>query len=301
MILKNRSNALIIFNPKSGKQDPGSIDIIKKVARDLGWEGDFIKTTSKNMAKVLTQNAIKNEKTHVIVCGGDGTVREVLSQTVKNKITVGIVPLGTGNIFAKNLNIPLDLEESVKVAFNGRTKSVDIGEANGNYFILIAGVGLDVDAMSAEPDIKSKFGTIAYILEGLKNLSKKPENYQVTIDNTLKMSVEAKSIMVANIGTTEAGIKIVPGAKPQSGYLKIGIIKTSGLMSWAELIASALKGEIDKSNSYELYEGYKIEIIPISGPKPFECDGDVFPAVSNLKIEIFPQSVSVLVPNFSSE
>jgi YegS/Rv2252/BmrU family lipid kinase len=290
------AKAVIIFNPKSGKQDPMSEQLIKNIAKNIGWQGTFIKTTTNNNASMITAQAIRKGIDHIVVCGGDGTVREVLGQIRKHSVTVGIVPLGTGNILAKNLSLPLNINHAVYIAFNGKIKKIDIGEANGNIFVLIAAMGLDLDAISANSEIKSKLGTTAYVLEALKNISKKAEKYELVIDSKSEITVRAKSIMVANIGTTEAGIKIVPGADPQSGDLKIGIVKANTLSSWITLIFNALKGEIHKSPNFNLLQGQKIEITPVSGPKPYECDGDVFPPVSKLNIKIYPHAVSVLTP-----
>lgn len=290
------ASALIIINPKSGA---GNVDlsIISHQAKKFGWQGKLVETGPQMTSGEIAQKAINEGITRIIVGGGDGTVREMLGAVVKSPVKIGIIPLGTGNIFAKNLHIPLDIKAAIRIALKGKIKKVDVGNANGNYFVLIAGMGLDVDAMAkTSQDLKSKIGALAYLWTGLKYLAKPPGRYQLIIDGGPSRFVRAKSILVANIGKTEAGLQVVPYANSQSGDFKIGVIKANTPASWVNLIFNTLRGTINHSPAYNLLEGCQVDIICLNGPRHFDCDGDVFPKTDKLHIRIYPQSLSVLVP-----
>jgi YegS/Rv2252/BmrU family lipid kinase len=294
-VRKITDKVIIIFNPVSGKGIINVRNQIRKEANNLGWQGKIFSTSLKKGAGKIADIAIKKGVKHIIVCGGDGTVREVLEQTVHKNILVGIIPLGTGNIFAKNLKIPLSIPEAVHTALLGKSKRVDIASANGHYFILIAGMGFDVEAIKdTDYTKKNRWGRLAYLLSGLKNINKKSQRYRLIIDKKSEFIIKAKSVLVANIGKSEGGIKIVPGASPQSADLKIGVIKANSLLSWLDLLVNALHGKIYDSPSYDLYEGHIVDCYPLNGEENYECDGDEFPKTDRLTMQIYPKAIQVL-------
>ncbi|HUQ84870.1 MAG TPA: diacylglycerol kinase family protein [Candidatus Limnocylindrales bacterium] len=163
-------HALIIVNPVSGLGDPKKRrELIKNTAKEVGWIGEYEETTLRKSAGYIAKNAIKKGIKHIVVCGGDGTVMEALVAAVKKPVNVGVVPLGTGNLFARNLDLPLETEKAVKLALTGNAEKIDIGVANGKYFSIVAGMGIDVDMIKdATRELKNKLGFFAYILLQLK-------------------------------------------------------------------------------------------------------------------------------------
>lgn len=290
-------NAVIILNPVSGRIEPKrkKQDILI-LAKKYGWKGRLVQTSLKKSATVLTEEAIKEGTTHLIVCGGDGTVMEVLKAALKKAVVIGVIPLGTGNLFVKNLNIPDNLEQAMEIAFLGREQSIDVGNANGTFFSIMAGIGLDAEIMKeTTQELKNKLGIVAYMITIAKKFQFSSGLFQITIDNQKTVTYRAKSIMVANMGKITGGIQLIPGANPQSGKLQIGVIKAKGLFNWANLMANALKGDVNKSPHYTLLEGKRIDIKSLTGPQPYECDGNNFPPIDELKITIYPKSVNVKV------
>lgn len=290
--------ALIIVNPVSGLGDSKKRkQLIKSVAKKHGWIGEYAETSLKISAKLIAQQAIKKGVKHIVVCGGDGTVMEALVAAVKKPVTIGVVPLGTGNLFARNLNIPLDTEEAIKTAFSGKAEKIDIGVANGNFFSIVAGMGVDVDMIKdATRELKNRLGFFAYIVAAIKNIKNPPGHYSIVIDRNKAMHVKAKSILVANMGKIPGGIKFVPSAHPKSGTLSIGIIQENKMFSLLDITINALRGNVNKSSDYKLYKGKKIEITSLKKKRPYQCDGDAFPKTNKLKVIIYPSAVSVIFP-----
>ncbi len=294
---KKLIKATLIVNPVSGKGDTTNRrKIITELATNLGWYGDYVETTRYLSAfQVAKKEASKGTK-HIIVCGGDGTIREVLQAVTNKKIAVGIVPLGTGNLLAKNLSLPLDVEEALKVALVGNHKPIDVGVANGEYFSIIAGIGLDAEIMhSAKRELKDRFGLLAYVMVALRKLNNRSGKYEITLDKKKPFVVKAKTIMASNMGKLTSGIEVVPSTDPQSGSLQLGVIKAQSLSSWINIVIHALLGTADNSPHYDVYEAKNIEITSLSGAKRYECDGDHFPKTDHLNITLYPKAVIVMV------
>ncbi|CAN5177257.1 hypothetical protein BH11PAT1_BH11PAT1_2920 [soil metagenome] len=119
--------SLIIVNPASGLGDGSDrTKHIKELAEARGWRGKIVETTRRKGASEIAKSAIRQGVTHLIICGGDGTVMEVLEVIMQTKVTLGVVPLGTGNLFARNLAIPLEMSEALKIALLGTIQQIDI-------------------------------------------------------------------------------------------------------------------------------------------------------------------------------
>jgi YegS/Rv2252/BmrU family lipid kinase len=290
-------DAVIIVNPVSGTTpQEEKIKTVRSAAKELGWKGELHETTLKTSALKIAQKAIKEGAKHIVVCGGDGTVMEVITAAMGTPVKIGVVPFGTGNLFAQNLNLSLDVKESLKTALSGKEQLIDVGKANDTYFSIMAGMGMDTDMLKgADRDLKKKFGIGAYILSILKSFYKPPRTYNVTIDNNVKKRIRARSILVANMGKIHGGIELVPHAHPQNGTLQIGVIRARRILSWLNLVFNALAGKIHKSPHYTLLQGKYVEIESLKGPQSYECDGNVFPPCRTLFITIYPSSVHVLV------
>lgn len=291
-------NATIIVNPISGKGD--SIErrkLIKELATELGWVGKYIETTKEISATEIAKKEVKSGVKHIVACGGDGTIMMVLEAMIDKDVVLGIIPLGTANILARNLSIPLETKEAMSTALYGNRHQIDVGQANKNYFCIIAGIGVDADVMrTANRKMKDKWGLFAYFIASFKSLNNKSGKFEITLDNKESFTVKAKTILASNMGKLMGGLEIVPEADPRSGSLQLGIIKARSFKAWVSIIIHALTGRIDSSNHYDIYTAKKIEISLLNGKKYYQCDGDHFPPTDHLSITIFPKAVNVMVP-----
>lgn len=294
---RRTSKASIIVNPISGKGDAQSRrKLLKSLARDLGWVGNYIETTSEKTATNIASKEIAKGIKHIVVCGGDGTIMEALDAVSGKKVAMGIVPLGTGNLFARNLSIPLETKEAMGIALWGNQQTIDVGRANGTLFSVIAGIGLDAQVMQeTNREMKNKFGLAAYAITILKGLRDRPSSYKITLDNKKPFIVRAKTVMAANMGKLMGGMEIVPSTHPQSGSFQLGILNARSLTSWLNLLLHSLRGSIDNSSHYEIYNARHIVIESLSGKKFYECDGNHFPLTQKLTIDILPKNVTVMV------
>lgn len=289
-------HAAFIINPVSGFGDHKKRkEEILTIARSMGWKGKVYETSKTKNAGLITTEIMNSGIKHVVVCGGDGTIMEALQVALNTRLVLGIVPLGTGNLFAQNLDITGNRKELITRALFGIPQKVDVGKANDTIFAIIAGMGFDVQIMrQTKRKFKRKFGFLAYLVSGIKNFNKRPGVYKITIDGKESKKYRAKTIMIANMGKLQGGIEIVPKAHWQNGVLRVGIVQASGIPTWLSLLGNTIRGNINRSPHYTLLKAKYIEIEPMQGPQAYQCDGDSFPPTPKLTVEIYPQAVSVL-------
>ncbi len=294
----NARSPLIILNPVSGPgNEKDRKKTIQSIAKENGWDGELQTTTIQNTATDIASQAIKKGVTHLIVCGGDGTIMEVVGACVNKNITVGIVPLGTGNLFAQNVRIPLDTTKSMKIALHGKPLKIDIGRANAIYFAILAGIGFDAEMIKgANRQLKNRIGVLAYLYSALRSLLRSSTIYKLQVDENKPIIVRAKTILAANLGKIQGGYYLVPQTSATNGRLSIGIIQAKNWYYWISLLRHTVSGNINKSPHYTFLKGKKIVISVIGRKKAFECDGNIFPPTKQLTIEILPRALTILTP-----
>src|SRR5207237_9551332 len=142
---------------------------------ELGWAAPrWYQTTVESTGRALAQDAVRDGSELVVVCGGDGTVRAVCGGVAGTGVPVGVVPAGTGNLLARNLDLPLWLNAAVEVALAGQDRAIDIvriagdGLGEDQHFLVMAGMGFDAAIMEgASEQIKARVGWLAYFVSGL--------------------------------------------------------------------------------------------------------------------------------------
>ena len=145
--------------------------IVNQMALESGWkEPRWYFTTVEDSGTGQAEQASIDGADLVVVCGGDGTVREVCAELAGTGIPVGIVPAGTGNLLARNLDIPLFIRAAIDIAINGQDRAIDMVKVTGDgledsHFLVMAGMGFDAAIMEGvNEEIKKKVGWIAYVL-----------------------------------------------------------------------------------------------------------------------------------------
>ncbi|REJ07473.1 sphingosine kinase [Microbacterium bovistercoris] len=241
---RKRQHAALVFNPI--KVDEKRLrTALKAGSKKHGWAAPkFYETTVEDAGQEATRTAIDEGAAAVLVAGGDGTVRAVSEAIAGTDVPLAIVPSGTGNLFARNLDLPLtDPERMIDAVFAGMTHPVDIGWAHltredgstaEHAFVVLAGMGLDAAMIAnTNSNLKKQVGWVAYVDGAARSLpGAKPFRTVYQIDDRRLHSVKVQSVLFANCGALPAGIALVPDASIDDGVLDVAVIQPTGPFGW---------------------------------------------------------------------
>ena len=288
----------MIFNPVSGQTDP---EQRKKTISDAlarhGYTCQFIATSKEEGAKALAKKAVADGADLLAVSGGDGTVMEAMAALVGTDIPVAVLPAGTGNLLSVNLGIPMTVPEAVDVALSGDIYELDLARTgDGRYFAIMGGIGLDAQVIAdAGREAKKRLGVLAYFVSALKNLPRRRQRMEITLDGHRPLRRRVKTVMIANMGKITGGLEAVPTASPNDGRLDVALLRTETLAQWLRLLGYALRGRAHEDPSLDVYQARKI-VIRTPFPQPVQFDGEEAGRTRELTVEVVPKAVRVLVP-----
>ena len=225
---------LIIYNPTAGQSSDlqNTLDRVANLWRDLGWQVQIAATTSPGDATTKARQASQSGYHAVVAAGGDGTVNEVMNGLVGTQTALGVLPLGTVNIWAREMGLSMDmLKAATSLAKSGLTQ-IDVGRAGNRYFLLMAGIGFDA-AVTATISLaeKRRLGVIAYIKQAIQVAW----NFRGV---RLKLRIDGKrvrgKILMVIVGNSQlygGVVKFTAHATIDDGLLDICVIKGQGMLS----------------------------------------------------------------------
>lgn len=304
----------IIFNPVSGQGDPQQRkEAIAAAFAAHGYRCIHFETTPEEGAAQHTRSALADEPDVVAVSGGDGTVVEVMAALIGTQIPLIVLPSGTGNLLAHNLNLPLDTHAAAVAALNGTPQSLDLAQltvltdAAGKaaspdksfHFAISAGAGFDANVIrDTTRDAKNKFGLLAYLFAATKNLYRRPVLARIFLDESSRpLRRRARSVMVANMGKIQGGVAVVPDARSDDGFLDVTILKAETLTDWLRLIWSALRRRLHEDSSIE-FKRCRTVRVELSRPQALQYDGEEIEGrVRSFAATVVPAAVYLLMPN----
>lgn len=282
----------VIYNPTAGRGKGTSLMEAAKEMMGPGFEWE--PTRKPGHAIELAKEAAKKHQI-VVGCGGDGTIGDVARGLVGTDTTLGVIPVGTGNDFARNLGIPLELREATATVLNGVVRRIDVGTINGTHFVNNAGTGFDAQVMvTMNSSIRFSRGPIAFNLAILKNFfSFRPFTLTYTADENKPVMERVMMISVLNGKVYGAGMQAAPRADMDDGRLDVLIIKALPKMQLFPLIMKVRAGRHVGHPAVQMIQvrKLKIEAVPT---QPLNVDGDIRGATP-AEIGVLSQALKVLV------
>lgn len=292
----------VILNPIK-VEDVGQFRAtVSAMAKESGWsEPTWQYTTVEDPGTGMAERAAVSGADLVIVCGGDGTVREVCAELAGTGIPVGIIPAGTGNLLARNLDVPLYLRSAIDVALNGQDRAIDLVEVGGDglddtHFMVMAGMGFDAAIMEGvNEDIKKKIGWVAYVVSGLKSLMFPAIRVEIQIDDEEPTTHRARTVVVGNVGFLQAGMPLLPDAAIDDGVLDVVIIHPRQFLSWITVAMRVLRKSPVVDETLDRRTGSRVRITATSDT-PRQLDGDSVGEGRELRMECVHGRLLVRVP-----
>ncbi len=293
-----RRRGLMLVNPNA-RRGPQALEVIDRLAAggvDVAVER-FSSPTE--VSRDIVRRAADTDL--VIVCGGDGTVREVCAELAGTGIPVGVVPAGTGNLLARNLDIPLYIRAAIDIALTGQDRAIDMVKVSGDgiedsHFMVMAGMGFDAAIMEGvNEEIKKKVGWLAYVLSALKSLMFPVTRVEISVDGGEPTTHRARTIVVGNVGYLQAGMPLLPDAAIDDGQLDVVILYPRRFLSWVPLAFRVLTKRPRTDETINRMTGQSV-MIRAATEVPRQLDGDSIGPGRELRMECIHGRLLVRVP-----
>ena len=286
---------------------------------------EYIGTQLDKDGRACALEALEHGADVVVAVGGDGTVRTVASALSGTGHALGIIPIGTGNLFARNMGIPVDdIDAALTVATSHGSRLVDVGRLtllddeaadHGHAFLIIAGIGFDAVMIDdTDPELKKNISWLAYFVSGVKNLFAPKYKGNVTITSAdgsthSTRGLTFRTFMAGNCGQIPM-FSLMPEASYDDGILDYEIIDTSGgLIGWANLFGDVLhqtitgkaqQSPLSTNSTVDQVQGVSAEIT-LERPVLAQVDGDMLPETKHIRFSVERQALCVRVPEAASE
>ncbi|KOP39790.1 diacylglycerol kinase family lipid kinase [Flavobacterium sp. WLB] len=286
-----------IINPisGSGKHNLSASYILSQFPKNkYKIEVDY--TNQKKHAIELTKAAIAQNPDYIIACGGDGTINEVASSLIGTSIKLGIVPVGSGNGLASNLNIPRDFDKAIAIIKKGHATAMDVGQVNDKYFFSNMGIGIDA-LIIKKYERAGKRTLPAYIKAAMSSsLEFKPQKTIVHFDNKT-LEINPLMLFISNSNEMGYNMSLTPKASLQDGLLDMIVIPKLSFLEKIMLGFNVLRNSIEK---FKKAQHFLVKEIQIEMPSKIFIDSQIDGEQHNLKtnklnIKILPGALNVLV------
>ncbi|WP_084128557.1 diacylglycerol kinase family protein [Demequina sp. NBRC 110055] len=316
----NRAQIAFIVNPTKD----GTAELRERAMRACAIrylpEPMWIYTTEEDPGTGQARDAIEAGADVVVAVGGDGTVRAVAEALAGEDVAMGIIPLGTGNLFARNLDLPLaDTGALLRIVIEGSVSRVDVGwldierafpasrEGSTHLFLVMAGAGIDAEMVAgADPILKKRLGWMAYFFAAVEHLGDKRIKATVTVDEGLPLEAEMRTVLMANAGRLPGGLQLIPDASVTDGELDIATLDArGGLVGWTELFGSVVAqgAGIKQTELLRTWRTSRIDhrrgqsvTIDMDSPQRVQVDGESLGRASRVKGRIQAGGLLIKVP-----
>ncbi|HET7398270.1 MAG TPA: diacylglycerol kinase family protein [Intrasporangium sp.] len=306
----------VVVNPTKVADLPGVRERVTLACGALGWdEPRFYQTTPTDSGRGQARQAVRDGADVVCSMGGDGTVRAVASALVGTETPLGILPAGTGNLLARNLDTPMDsIDSAIAVALTGRNRRIDVGELeigdedaalaadeagdqerHTHYFLVMGGMGMDAAIMAGTNEsLKRKVGWPAYMVSGVKHLVSPEFRTVISVDGGPAFRRRARAVIIGNCGRLLGGLVLMPDARVDDQLLDVLIAAPKGVVGWLPVITRVLTRRRKGHPTLDHTVCREIEVRS-DRPLPVQIDGDVIGTATSLRATLRTASLTVRV------
>jgi diacylglycerol kinase (ATP) len=313
---------VVVLNPRAGRGRGGQsradverllTEAVPQAAEPTTWR--IVETEASGHARELARQAAESGADIVAAAGGDGTLNEVVNGLMGTGVTLGVLPLGTGNDFARCLGIGTDLNRGVETLIHGVARPLDVGkvivgkiivgkvavgkvdgeQANGRWFLNIAGCGFDaIVAERVNRGFPVLRGTAAYLASiALSLLHLRPATLTLTLDGETQ-TVRALMCSVANATSYGGGMLVAPDARIDDGLFDLCLLREAGRLEFVRAFPRVFKGTHTTHPKVTMLRARSVHI-ESDIPLPLLIDGEVI-GTTPVTFTLAPHALNVLAP-----
>ena len=290
-----KKKVCVIINPVSGTGGKASIPLKINSAFDPNKYDVIIRYTGyAGHATEIAKKAVKEKFKYVIAAGGDGTVNEIAKALVGTSCVLGIIPLGSGNGLARDLNISMNIDKSIETISEGVNRTIDYGIANEHIFFCTCGVGFDafVSERFAEEKMRGPLGYVKNMLESVIDF--KSEEYELTYEGK---TIKERAFVVTCANASQYGNEayIAPGADMEDGKMNVALIKPINAFEMPQTTIQLFTKSLHKNNKVINILTSDL-LIKRNRSGVMHVDGESIEAGKEINVRIIPKGLHVLAP-----
>jgi len=292
----SRSRAAVIVNPTKLDDEEAFRKSVRRAMEDHGWDEPlWLETTPEDPGRGQAEAAASAGVDVVLACGGDGTVTACAEGTAGTGVPLAIIPMGTGNLLARNIGLPMGLDEALAVALGGSQQPIDAGRVNGNLFVVMAGLGLDARMLNdASEPLKKRLGGLAYAISAVRHLGDRPMRVTVSADDGRPRRMRASALIVGNVGSLQGGLPLLPDARTDDGLLDAVVLPAGGPTRWLAVAAGILLRRPAQGGVYRIQF---VELqVTLDRQQPWELDGEVMGSTRRFTVKAQPGALLLRTP-----
>lgn len=301
------TNYGLIWNPSKVDEEK----LRKAVAEHLGDDVRWWETAADDPGRGMAQDAAAAGCSVVIAVGGDGTVRAVAEALAGTDVALGIVPQGTGNLLARNLDVPLEnIPAALRRIKGGEPRQIDLGwvrtDDGERAFAVMVGFGVDAQMLvETDDDLKDRAGWLAYVeAMGRAMAGTEMTGVTLTIDGGEPQEVRGHTLLIGNCGMVQGGVRLLPDAKLDDGRLDLLLVSADGALQWLDTVRSVVwdngirrilaRGESAVSTESTQHLTAERVRVELEQPLAFEVDGEELGEVSSFEVRVQAGALNVL-------
>jgi YegS/Rv2252/BmrU family lipid kinase len=292
------SHVFVVLNPMAGNST--AADVRAALDRYFSadrWSQEIYETTGDEEVADIVRAALVRGCDLVIAAGGDGTVSDAAEALVHSDVPLGIIPVGTANVLARELGLPLDLEGACALlAGEHTTNSIDAMQVGDKAFFLHIGVGID-SLMIRDTDraAKRRFGRLAYLWIALRWLiGYQPRRFTIVVDGR-RLRPRAAQVLIANGGLLGVPpFRWGPDIRPDDGRIDVCVLSARSLGDYLRVAWQVLIGHRRRSPNIRYYSAERSIVVDADHPLPIQGDGEIL-GETPARVQVIPDAVAIVV------
>jgi YegS/Rv2252/BmrU family lipid kinase len=259
---------------------------------------EVYETTGAEQVAEVVRAALRRDVDLVVAAGGDGTISDVAEALIGTAIPLGIIPVGTANVFARELEIPLELESACALlAGEHTTTNVDAMKVGDRFFVLQIGIGIDsLMIRDTERAAKRRFGRAAYVWTAFTRLiGYQPRRFTLAVDSQ-RSRPHAAQILIANGGVLGmAPFRWGPHIRPDDGWIDVCIVSARTVLDYLGVVWHLTLGQQRRDRNMRYLRAGRTIAISADRALPVQADGEII-GETPVQIQVVADALRVIVP-----